>query len=906
MQTFIDSYIEKHLSTAEELNNSTFVLPSRRAIGFFKRSLLKHFQHSFFMPKMYSIEDFIEEIAAVEIINSLPTSFAFFEVYQDLTHPNKQESFEVVYNWSQSLLADFNEIDRFNIDATQFFSNLKAIKEIERFGGENATELVKNYYEFWDQLPNYYHALKENLNQKNQAYQGMAYQIALQKFPAYLKDHPAHIHFIGFNALNQCEQQIFKLALKENQASVFWDIDQFFWNNKDFSVQQFMQEYQNSWLDQLNLKITPSSESFEDEKHIQLTATPRKIGQVKYVGQILSEFSKAELQETAIVLADENLLQPLLNAIPDHIQEVNITMGQALAQTPLASFFEILLKIHQQNLSQLFYQDVLQLLSHPILKQAFIKDFQPIESHFKKENILVISAEELMQISKHSSSAYQEIIQILFSNLNDSPSKFLAMATQVCVFLKSFQQENKLQLAYLFSFYSLFQKLINFTEEFNYIENIGGLKQIYQDVLQSETLDFKGYPDRGLQIMGVLETRVLDFKNLIIIGVNEGVLPAGKSQNSFIPFDLKISYQLPTYKEKDAIYAYHFFRLLQRAKNIYVTYNNDSAGMEKSEASRFLRQLEIYAPKSHQITHQIVGMPAQTSQKSLQEIKKTPAMIQEIKNLLAYGISPSALTTYIRNPIDFYQKYLLKIREAEEIEEEVSYRVYGNVVHQTLENLYQNLTGKIITAEAVKKMKKGLEEELFIQFQEQFNQDAMLKGKNLLSLEIAKNQCQRFLNSELQLVEKHEVQLVSLEQELKIKFPIEGMDYPIHLKGTADRVDRVDGMYRIIDYKTGKVSQTDLNINDYALLTEDFKKAKAFQVLFYSLLLENQLKGELQSGIISFKNLSAGFMKFQLKEGRKTITNVIDENVKSHFKSCLKSLICEILNPEIPFIEKEV
>jgi len=906
MQTFIDDYIEKNLSTPEQLKNSTFVLPSRRAIGFFKRSLLKHQSATFFMPKIFSIEDFIQEIAEVEIINSLQTSFSFFEVYQDVTHPNKQESFDVVYNWSQSLLADFNEIDRFNIDASQFFGNLKAIKEIERFGGNNATELVKNYYEFWDQLPKYYQALKENLIQKNQAYQGMAYRLALQNFPTYLKDNPAHIHLIGFNALNQCEQQIFKLALKENQASIFWDIDDFFWNNKDFSVQQFMQEYQNSWLDQLKLKIEPSSESFNQKKNIQLTATPRKIGQVKYVGQILSELSSQQLQQTAIVLADENLLQPLLNAIPDHIKEVNITMGQALAQTPLASFFEILLKIHQQDLHQLFYQDVLQLLAHPILKQGFTKDFQTIEAHFKKDNVLVISAEELLQLSQKTNSNYQKIIQILFSDLANSPLNFLEMATEVCLFLKQFQQENKLQLAYLFSFYSLFQKLINLTDELDYIENLGSLKQIYQDVLQSETLDFKGYPDRGLQIMGVLETRVLDFENLIFIGVNEGVLPAGKSQNSFIPFDLKINYNLPTYKEKDAIYAYHFFRLLQRAKNIYITYNNDSSGMEKAEASRFLRQLEIYAPKQHQISHQIVGMQAKIPPQQLQVIEKTPEIINHLKALFTYGISPSALTTYIRNPIDFYQKYVLKIREAEEIEEEVSYRVYGNVVHQTLENLYQKYLGEIITSEVVKSIQKNLDQELLLQFQEQFNEEAIFRGKNLLAFEMAKNQCQRFLKNELKLVEKSEVKLVSLEQELNTNFPVEGLDFSIQLKGTADRVDQVDGIYRIIDYKTGNVTPTDVSISDYETLTEDFKKSKAFQVLFYSLLVENQLKGDLQSGIISFKNLNQGFMKFQLKEGRKLITDVIDKNVKSNFKSCLKSLICEILNPEIPFTEKEI
>lgn len=906
MQSFIDYYIEKHAPKLDDLQHYTFVLPSRRAIGFFKRRLLMHFNGPFLMPTIFSIEDFIEEIAEVQIIDSLKTSFAFFEVYQDLTPPNKQETFDVVYNWSQSLLGDFNEIDRFNIDASQFFGNLKAIKEIERFGGNNATELVKNYYEFWNQLPTYYQGLKENLTKKNQAYQGMAYQLALQNFPTYLKANPAHIHFIGFNALNQCEQEIFKTAMQDQKAELFWDIDQYFWENNNFPVHTFMQQHQERWLSKLGRNIQASSNLFVQKKAISIVGTPRKVGQVKFVGQILNELNQEELGKTAIVLADENLLQPLLNAIPDHIKEVNITMGQALGQTPLASFFEILLKIHQQDQTQLFYKDVLQLLAHPILKQAFSKDFQIVETHFKKENVLVISSKELLQLSAKTSAAYQKLIRLLFNQLATSPASFLKMTTDVCLFLKAFQQENKLQLAYLFSFYSLFQKLINLTEEHDYIDNLGSLKQIYQDALQSETLDFKGYPDRGLQIMGVLETRVLDFENLIFIGVNEGVLPAGKSQNSFIPFDLKIHYNLPTYKEKDAIYAYHFFRLLQRAKNIYITYNNDSSGMEKSEASRFIKQLEIYTQEIHALSHRVMGMQAKVHPKKLQQVEKSPAIINQLKDLFAHGISPSALTTYIRNPIDFYQKYVLKIRESEEIEEEVSYRVYGNVVHQTLENLYKNYIGKHITAEVVQSIQKNLDQELLLQFQKQFNEEAIFRGKNLLVFEMAKNQCQRFLKNELKLVEKSEVKLVSLEEKAQINFQIKGLNTQLQLRGTADRIDQVDGVFRIIDYKTGNVQATDLRISDFDLLIEDFKKSKVFQVLFYSLIMENKLQGEIKSGIISFKNLKEGFMNYELKSGRKTLSDSFDEHTKTTFTTLLKSLICEILNPEIPFTEKEL
>ncbi|MGM0635520.1 MAG: PD-(D/E)XK nuclease family protein [Bacteroidota bacterium] len=905
METFLENFISSQLQNNVNFQNSVHILPSRRAVNFFKEELGRQLKGSFIMPKICSIEEFIEEVSEAKIIDHTAAVFEFYSVYQNHTDPKKQEAFEIVYNWAQTVVQDFNEIDRYLIDADQFFGNLKAIKEVEHWSkSENPTEIVKNYLDFWYRLPVYYQALQHQLQEKNEAYQGFAYKLAANKIQRYLHEHPENFYFLGFNALNQAEQTIVQSVLEAKKGTICWDLDQYFLEDKNHAAGKFIQQYQKEWSYYQQHTISPSTKEFSASKEIQLYSVSRSVGQAKAVGTILAEMSEEDLQETAIILADEALLLPVLNSLPENVKSLNITMGLPLKKTPLANFFEKIIKLHIRAEEKLFYKDVLQVIANPIIRGAFPQNYTALRNHLVDQNLIYISLKQLVEISEQTSeTGFEHVLKLCFQTNENSPYELLNKLLELIDFLKPKIEKNILQLEYLFHFNKLFVKLSNLIQETHYIETIPAFFAIYRDTLESETLDFKGSPFQGLQLMGMLETRVLDFKNIIMTSVNEGTLPAGKSQNSFIPFDLKKHFQLPTYQEKDAIYAYHFFRLMQRAQKCFFLYNNDASGIEKAEKSRFLEQLKIFKNQQHQISEKVMMAPAKVQPKTLLEIQKTPAMIEKLKKRFQYKISPTALTTYIRNPIDFYKRYVLNIKENDEVEEEVSYRVHGNIIHDVLEKLYADFKGKKVTENDIDNFIKSYPDEIQVQFGKHFNQEAIKTGRNLLSYEIIKQQCKRFLEYEKQLVKSNELFILIIEENKSREFFLENLGFSIKLEGKADRIDQLNNTIRIVDYKSGKVETNQLKMKtDLSELTKDYKYSKAFQVLFYALLFEEEFDvSKVQSGIISFKNLSHQFMPFELDKN-----NSLSPDIMNAFKKQLFNLIEEILDPNHPFVEKEV
>ncbi|HKL36364.1 MAG TPA: PD-(D/E)XK nuclease family protein, partial [Salegentibacter sp.] len=464
---------------------------------------------------------------------------------------------------------------------------------------------------------------------------------------------------------------------------------------------------------------------------------------------------------------------------------------------------------------------------------------------------------------------------------------------------------------FLYHFHVLFNKLENLNEAYPHLKSIKSLYQFYKEIMSTQSLDFQGRPFKGLQLMGMLESRALDFKNIVICSVNEGVLPSGKSGSSFIPFDLKQNYKLPTYKEKDAVYTYHFYRLLQRAQNVHLLYNTETDGLNSGEKSRFLTQLEIEKQPAHQLRHAMVSPKVPAIKNELRKVKKTPQIMEKIKSLAAYGFSPSALTSYIRNPLDFYRQYVLGVRDSQEVEETVAYNTLGTVVHDSLENFYKPLENKLLTAEDIKAFKAKIEEEITLQFKKSYMNGPVNQGKNLLIYEVAKRYLRNFLNLELDRLKTEEVKILKIEENLKSEIKIENLDFPIFMRGKVDRVENTNGITRIIDYKTGKVTQDKIEIVDWADLASDYDKySKSFQVLAYTKMMQDQnsLDFPVEAGIISFKNLKSGFLKFGKKDKPRTKNKetAITREILEAFEVELKKLITEICDPEIPFTEKEI
>ena len=472
------------------------------------------------------------------------------------------------------------------------------------------------------------------------------------------------------------------------------------------------------------------------------------------------------------------------------------------------------------------------------------------------------------------------------------------------------KQNHSLELEYLFRFNTLFNQLTELNNTYKYLNSIAALQTIYKELLSSETLDFKGEPLEGLQIMGMLESRVLDFETVIISSVNEGILPSGKTNNSFIPFDVKIENNLPTFKEKDAVYTYHFYRLLQRAKNVYIIYNTEVDALKGGEKSRFITQLDIEG--IHEVKHQIISPDVPIIDQKLTEISKTTSVIEQIKVLSNNGYSPSSLTNYMRNPIDFYYDKILGIKEFDEVEENIAANTLGSVIHNSLEDFYKPLEGSLLTIEHLKSFKKDTQGMVTKHFEELYNKGGFSSGKNLIIFEIAQRYISNFLNQEIESLKNgNEIKILSIEADETIEIIIEGLDFPVKLKGKVDRIDSFNGMTRVIDYKSGKVEQNKVEIIDWEDLTTDYDKySKSFQILCYAYMMrkKNLIELPIEAGIISFKNLSEGFLKFGKKPSShsRTKDQLITNETLENFEIELKKLITEICNPNINFIEKEL
>jgi hypothetical protein len=916
MISFIKTVLLDLQAKKLDLQDLHFILPSKRAGVFLKHHLSTLIEQPIFTPEILSIEEFVEELSGLQTLPNTDLLFRLYETYKHLTPESEQETFESFSNWAQILLQDFNEIDRYLIPQEHIFDYLNAIKEINHWSLEtNQTELITNHLKFWKQLKTYYSAFTENLLQTKQGYQGLIYREAADKLESYIKNTPNKTHiFLGFNALNTSESQIIQGLLKDDLAHIYWDIDKAFIDDNIHDAGWFTRQHRSQWDYFKTNPFNWVTSHYTEEKNIQAIGIPKLVGQAKYIGQILEELTQTEtnLSKIAVVLGEEELLLPVLNSIPKDITKLNVTMGLPLHFVPLASFFEQLFITHKLNPKQFYFKDVISLLSHPSIYALFETENNNVSSeivaYIQKNNLVYLTVSDLKQIA----TSHLDILDLLFSSWNNEPKMALKQCSDLIFKMKSNldndKQKHSLELEYLYRFNILFNQLTELNSNYNYLNSIIALQTIYKELLSSETLDFKGEPLEGLQIMGMLESRVLDFDTVIISSVNEGILPSGKTNNSFIPFDVKIENKLPTFKDKDAVYTYHFYRLLQRAKNVYILYNTEVDALKGGEKSRFITQLDIEG--IHNIEHKIISPDVPTVDQHLQEIIKTPSVIEQLKVLSNKGYSPSSLTNYMRNPIDFYYDKILGVKEFDEVEENIAANTLGSVIHNSLEDFYKPLEGSVLTIEHLKAFKSQTKDMVTKHFEILYNKGGFSSGKNLIIFEIAQRYISNFLNQEIESVKNgNEIKILSIEADEAIEIKIEGLDFPIRLKGKVDRVDSFNGITRVIDYKSGKVEQNKVEVINWEDLTTDYDKySKSFQVLCYAYMMKQQNRIELpiEAGIISFKNLNEGFLKFGKKASShaRSKDQLITQETLDDFEIELKKLITEICNPKINFTEK--
>lgn len=910
MTTFIAKVVEAVIEKNIPLSQITIILPSHRAGLFVKEAFKTQLKKNTFLPQIISIEEFIAEVSELQLANKMLVLFEFYRIYK-INCQQEPLTFDQFYEWASIALKDFNEIDRHLIPPETIFQNLSDIDRIQDWNPQ--TPLTNNYLTFFDYLYTYYTQLNKLLLEKKIGYQGMLYREAVHNIQHFINNHTNH-HFVfaGFNALNKAEEIIFQELLEHNIASVYWDINQEMLDS-NFNIGYFLKKYKEEWNYYKSNPFLWIDENQSITAHIKSIGIPKKISQLKYVGEILNQLSA--FKETALILADENLLPVALNSLPEKVKQVNITMGMPLNLVPAKDLFERLFLLinpkNQKNVNKSFfyYTDVISFFRQPYLLKLTDKGLQSINYYFQEniilQNKLFLSKEDIQPFIKQYFSKHETLLTVFFDEFTTDVSQIIkAILSLIQELLKV---NIGLEREYLLRFNAVFQELESLNESYKEVISIEILQKLFHQLVKTEQLSFQGEPLSGLQIMGVLESRVLDFDTLIITGVNEGVLPSGNKDISFIPFDVKKYFDLPTFIERDLIFSYHFFRLLQRASTVYIIYNSEIDSLGASEKSRFLTQLEILYPQMEQI---IISPVVTNNPVKLFEVEKTIEIIEKLKDKFRNGISPSALATYVRNPIEFYQIYVLGIKEFEELEETIEANTFGNIIHETLEELYAPFIHTVLTKNSINLMRKQYVEKLENQFVKYYKEGDLRTGKNKLMTEVAQKYIQLLLDLETTDIENNnEIGILALEKMLTTELIFQEYDFPIILKGKVDRIDHLNGKSRIIDYKTGKVTSAELKMSQFDTIKTNERKSKAMQLLLYAYIFlkqpENSYIQSVVSGNISFKNLKEGFIKVNISKEFKEKDYDITLEKLNPFIDEIRNIIIEILDINIPFVEKE-
>jgi hypothetical protein len=923
--SFLSKLAKELLSNnSTSLHNINIVLPNKRAKIFLIEELKKQSSTTFLAPKIISIEILIEEIAQLRTLDNIELLFEFYIVYLDTTEKSKQQDFEKFSSWAVTLIQDFNEIDRYLINQNEIFSYLLDIERIKHWtpNVNNQSKLIENHLDFWKLMPFYYQKFTEHLLNKKVGYQGLLYRKASENCLAFAeKSEDKTFVFAGFNALNASEEKIIKCLLEHNKASVFWDIDGAFLKDEFHDAGLFLRRIKNSWKHFETHPFNWITDTFSSDKNIEVIGTPKSIGQAKIAGKIIEKivFENKSLENTALVLSEENILIPILNALPVEVEDLNITMGYPSKNNPaqilIYKLFQLHLNAQNRNKKQsvFYYKEVLEILNNPLIVSSI--QANEVVKIIKNSNLTFITSNRLSELFSKYDLSSNELVQHLFFDWNVSVNEILEKLKVILIYIKTHlsnqNEQDKVTKAFVFSIYNVILKITNYFEKYNKIENLEILFSIYKQVIDQAQVSFEGEPLKGLQIMGILESRVLDFENVIITSLNEGKLPGGKSNNSFIPYDVKLEKGLPTYKERDAIFTYHFYRLLQRAKNIYLLYNTHSEGIDAGEKSRFITQLEIEHLPNHNFKKVFYNaIKPDTIYQPIEVIKTQPILdrLEEIATIK--GFSPSSLTNYLRNPIQFYYQRILGVRENEEVEENVAANTLGTIIHEVLEKMYAPFEGKNIQIQLsdIDVMIQNIEAITLEKFIEVYKEGEIKKGKNLIAFEVAKRNIYNFLIQEKQYIENgDELFILSLEKPHETIFEHPNLPYPVKISGKVDRIELRNNTIRIIDYKTGKVEANKLKINTFEGLTLDLANDKIIQLLCYALMFQtNPLKGNynVEVGIFSFKNMKPGFLPFTFGKGRGVVSEtIITTEFLENFKEELVILIQEILNPAISFKE---
>lgn len=938
--------IEKHNL---ELQKLCFVFPNKRTKIFFRKYYAEVLGKTDFAPEMKEIRILVRNFTKLAEPDRLSLIFDLFDIFTETVKDNENAqkyNFDSFYKLGEIILNDFNEIDSWLVDPKSIFKNIKDTQEIDSHFDwltDEQKEILKNFWvnfspekdskekqkfiELWNLLPKLYIKLKTFLLNKKVAYNGLMYRELSEKIDnnTFKIDNKKKYLFIGFNALNNSEIKLFEYLKNNNNAEFYWDTDAYYLNDKKQEAGDFIRKN----LKILNLEKNDIPNNFiQEEKKIDLIGVPQRVGQAKIIKEILGKYNaKENLNETAIILADEHLLFPVLHSLPEYIETINVTMGYPFNMTSLFDLIQKYAKLRLDFLKKdnkvYYYKDIIAIVKHPAIWEFDSDSASSLVQEIVDKNLLFISPQFLLKNTN-------KLFPNLFNKLSEEnpADAFLTNIMNILfiLFNKNLPEENeevqKLENEYI---YKAYVKIKRFRELIRHRSSNLSLMlviDLLKQVLSAEQIPFAGKAQDGIQIMGVLESRNLDFKNVIVLGVNEGNLPSVSSPSSFISQSVRYVFGMPLIKFQDSVYAYLFYRTIQRAKNISLIYNNIVSDANSGEKSRFILQL-LYESKLNITEKQFTQKISPHELKEI-TIKKDSDVFKILDDYIIKGgksnrrLTPSSINTYINCSLKFYFRYIAKIKSPKQVEEEISHAAFGIILHDSLMYIYESIKKNnkhnIIEKQDIILISKDLDKfitQAFVKYYNTEKSDYKFENNQIIIKEVIK----KYVINVLKQDQKHTpFEIVSLENEkfFHAEFDIEYKQEKeqIGLFGIIDRVDKKDNIYRIIDYKTGF---TDKSIGSVEEMFDKFitkRKEHALQTFLYAKLFiekHKPIKIDVVPCIYDVRKMADP--KFTPYFYNKIEKKYVDaENLNSlmpEFENKLSETLTELYNENIDFCQTD-
>ncbi len=937
MALFLDKVIQFVDEASLDYKDLTIIVPSQRMITYLHEAIFRKHQKPILAPNIKTINTWIQECNLLPIIDNTILLFELYKVF--LKDPIKDENttFDSFMSWAPMILSDFDEIDRYLIPANELFKNLHDIKVLESWNLDEGglSQSQQRFFEFWEKLNPYYFALEKILQDKNVTTHGKSYKNIAQHIEWTLQENSKEkFVFAGFNALSIAETDIIKQLVKQGNASVLMDSDSYYFNDNLHEAGRF----QRDLCKELQVKSLPFVENNLSTKSLKIDVVKcaQFTAQAQAIGSELKKLTPEQLDETLLLLADETLLSTMIKNLPAQIGKANITVGLPLKQTSFKSWFDGIFRIQESylrnNSKSIYYKDFIQFTHHPfivaILSQSEMNTLIDFESKIIKENWIYFDLKNI-KLSEQTG----ELIEMVFQKWPSSWNEIFNLLQQLNALMdERLAEQFELEKALIRKFSS---SLIPLQNAFNTQEvpemSLATFKQLLMRAWQNETIAYYGNPTDGLQIMGLLETRGLDFKQVFVLGLNEGKMPPQNELNSSIPMDLRRYFNLPTLREKQGLFAHHFYRLLHYAESVFITYSVGSDSQFTSEPSRYILQLEMeMAQINRNIQFKYLDYIGGKQEKiKTLVIPNNNAIRERIKVLLKKGVSFSMIDKFVKCPLDFYYRYVLGLGEEDKVSEDIESNTLGSIIHKVMEELYKPFCSnsldlkdvdklKMLSIGALENMKNDIHRLTIKAFKEEFSADdsSWKTGMNLIYFDLVQKIITKMLNREIQLLKNNpdkRLYILGLEKKLETTFtvPLDKEQIEVKIKGICDRIDLFGEDLRIVDYKSANVKESNFEFNDVDEMIEKMKNHDAKvkftpQLLTYSYLMKKEYNYDVsKAGIFSFKNTnnSPFFMNMQAHFERDNLTAVFESFIALIVRDMLENTIEFTHNDKSQFCE---